>query len=192
MILAALGNPGKKYAHTRHNIAWRLVERLSFFGELSWEFRFNADFVRYQPGGGAGPVYILLPLTYMNLSGRSVNALMRFYKLDLSELLVIHDDIEMEFGVFGFKQGGGLGGHNGLRSVAASLGTRDFGRMRLGVSRPPDGDVSAYVLSDFHPEEAVVLPSILDAAAARLEAGLETPIPELASRHAKCLAGPDD
>jgi PTH1 family peptidyl-tRNA hydrolase len=94
-----------------------------------------------------------MPETYMNLSGDSVAELARFYQIGIDEVLVIHDELELPFGVFGFKMGGGLGGHNGLRSMEARFGTRDFARLRFGIGRPEHPDVAGYVLSDFSADE---------------------------------------
>ena len=187
MVIAALGNPGEQYAGSRHNIAWQLIEHLSFYSELEWQFKFNADFVLYRPAGSdTPPHYILLPLTYMNMSGKSVAALMRFYKLPLEDLLIVHDEIELEFGTFGFKLGGGLAGHNGLRSVSTHLESRNFSRLRLGVSRPTYGDVTGYVLGGFDGDEKAVLPTFLESAARILEDNLTTPLADLAAEFKKC------
>jgi PTH1 family peptidyl-tRNA hydrolase len=186
VIIAALGNPGEKYAGNRHNIAWQLIEQLSFYSDLEWEFKFNGDFSLYRPEGGDGSSHhILLPLTFMNLSGKSVAALMRFYKLSIEQLLVVHDEIELEFGTFGFKLGGGLAGHNGLRSITTHLGSRDFGRLRLGISRPATGEVTDYVLGDFDEDEKALLSTFLESAARVLEENLARPLADLASEFKK-------
>lgn len=170
-IIAALGNPGGQYRYTRHNIAWQMIENLSFFAELRWEQRFKGEFAVYRCGTGS--IYFIKPLTFMNLSGQSLAALVQFFKLDVPGLLVIHDDLEMDFGFAGFKRGGGLGGHNGLRSITSALGTRDFNRMRLGISRPPHPDITSYVLGAFSPDERILLPAYLEKAAQLLEQCLE-------------------
>jgi len=169
-LIVALGNPGQKYAFTRHNIAWQMLERFSFFNSLSWQTKFKGNYATYSIGGEN--VFLLKPQTYMNLSGESVQLLAHFFKIKFDEILVVHDDIELDFGVIGFKTGGGLAGHNGLRSVASSLGTRDFKRMRLGISRPTLGTVEAYVLNNFSDDEKAVLPIYLSKAAQLLEQSL--------------------
>lgn len=166
-LVAALGNPGAQYANTRHNIAWQMIENLSFFDELEWQEKFKGEFTRYQLNGET--VFFLAPLTFMNLSGQSIAALMNFYKIDPEQILVVHDELELDFGVIGFKRGGGLGGHNGLRSTVSCLGTRDFNRLRLGISRPSHRDITSYVLGPFSTEERIVLPTYLESAAKLLE-----------------------
>jgi PTH1 family peptidyl-tRNA hydrolase len=166
-LVAALGNPGPQYAFSRHNIAWLMIEYLSFFPELDWREKFKGEFARHRIGDE--PVFFLKPWTYMNLSGRSLVELMNFYKLEPEQVLVIHDELELDFGVAGFKRGGGLGGHNGLRSTASCLGTRDFNRLRLGISRPSHSDITSYVLGPFSEDEEAVLPSYLEEAAKILE-----------------------
>jgi PTH1 family peptidyl-tRNA hydrolase len=169
-LIVALGNPGQKYATTRHNIGWQLLEHLSFFNSLSWQTKFKGEYATHSISGEK--LFLLKPQTYMNLSGESVQPLSHFFKIKFDEIIVIHDDIELDFGITGFKTGGGLAGHNGLRSVANSLGTREFKRMRLGISRPPHGKVEAYVLSNFSEDEKIVLPTYLSKAAQLLEQSL--------------------
>jgi len=166
-LVVALGNPGQKYAFTRHSIAWQLLEHLSFCNSLSWQTKFKGEYSTHAIGGEE--ILFLKPQTYMNNSGESVQPLAHFFKIRFDEILLIHDDIELDFGVIGFKSGGGLAGHNGLRSVANLLGTRDFKRMRLGISRPLHGKVEAYVLSNFSDDEKIVLPTYLSKAANLLE-----------------------
>jgi len=166
-LVAALGNIGPQYAFSRHNIAWQMIGELSFYPDLHWQEKFKGEYAVYRFGDEA--VFFLKPWTYMNLSGQSVAALMNYYKLEPEEVLVIHDELELDFGVTGFKRGGGLGGHNGLRSTAACLGTRDFNRMRLGISRPSHGDITPYVLGPFSQDEEILLPTYLEEAAKLLE-----------------------
>lgn len=166
-LVAALGNPGPQYAFTRHNIAWQILEYLSFFAELDWQHKFRGEYAVYSLAGDK--IFFLKPLTYMNLSGRSVVDIFDFYKFSLEDLLVVHDDLELGFGVIGFKQGGGLAGHNGLRSIASCLGTRDFNRFRLGISRPSHPDITSYVLGPFSEDEEALLPTYLEEAAKFLE-----------------------
>ncbi len=166
-LVAALGNPGAQYERTRHNIAWQMIEMLSFFPQLDWHAKFNGEYSLYRFGEEV--VFFLKPLTFMNRSGQSLAALMNFYKLTPSEVLVIHDELELDFGTVSFKRGGGLGGHNGLRSTVASLGTPDFNRFRLGISRPPHRDITSYVLGPFSKEEQIMLPGYLEEAAKLLE-----------------------
>ncbi len=182
-LIAALGNPGQKYASTRHNIAWLLLEHLSFFPQLSWQSKFKGEYATHSINGET--VYFLKPQTYMNLSGESVQPLAHFLKIEPAEILVIHDDIELPFGVIGFKTNGGLAGHNGLRSIANKIGTRDFKRLRLGISRPTTGTVEAYVLSNFSAEEQSALPIYLGKAARLLEESLVADFDSMEQRYRK-------
>jgi PTH1 family peptidyl-tRNA hydrolase len=166
-LVMALGNPGAQYAATRHNIAWQMIEKLSFFDELDWQQKFKGEYSSTVIAGRKA--YFLAPLTYMNLSGQSLLPMMQFFKIPMEEVLVIHDELELDFGVLSFKQGGGLAGHNGLRSIADVLGTRDFKRLRLGISRPTHPDITSYVLGNFSPGEQAILPTYLEEAAKVLE-----------------------
>jgi PTH1 family peptidyl-tRNA hydrolase len=150
-VYAFLGNHGREHARNRHNVAWLFLESLPFYADLRWERKFKGSFAVHETP--AGRTWILRPETYMNLSGDSVAELLRFFQLAPSDLLAVHDELEIPFGSFGFKMGGGLGGHNGLRSLEARLGTRDFARLRLGIGRPDHPDVAGYVLSDFSAPE---------------------------------------
>jgi PTH1 family peptidyl-tRNA hydrolase len=165
-LFAFLGNFGREYSKNRHNVAWQFLESLPFYNELRWERKFKGRFAIRE--SDAGRAWILLPETYMNLSGDSAAELMRFYQIEPPELLAIHDDLEMPFGFVGLKMGGGLGGHNGLRSLEARLGTRDYARLRFGIGRPEHPDIAGYVLSDFSPEERGILAESIFPTAARL------------------------
>ncbi len=156
-----LGNPGEKYSGTRHNMGWMISECCQFLQQLSWVKKFKGVYAVQVFNGER--VYFLKPLTYMNKSGDSVQELLHFFKIKPEELLVVYDDIELDFGYLDVKKGGGLGGHNGLKSIAQRLGTRDFYRFRIGVSRPAEGeDVSAYVLGGFKPDEKKDLPLVIE------------------------------
>jgi peptidyl-tRNA hydrolase, PTH1 family len=165
-LYAFLGNYGREYSGNRHNVAWQFLESLPFYGELHWERKFKGRYATHETE--AGRAWILMPETYMNLSGDSAAELMRFFQIVPGELLAIHDELEMAFGSFGLKYGGGLGGHNGLRSLEARLGTRDFARMRFGIGRPDYDDIAGYVLSDFSREEREALNSAIFPAAAKV------------------------
>ncbi|HET7838344.1 MAG TPA: aminoacyl-tRNA hydrolase [Rectinemataceae bacterium] len=167
-LYAFLGNHGREYHGNRHNVAWLFLESLPFYDELRWERKFKGRHaVRETP---AGRTWILMPETFMNLSGDAVAELMRFHQIEPAEVLAVHDEIEMGFGLFGFKMGGGLGGHNGLRSLEARLGTRDFARLRIGVGRPEHPDIADYVLSNFTKAERELLEtSVFPKAATALE-----------------------
>ncbi len=168
-LYAFLGNYGREYSSNRHNVAWLFLESLPWYGELRWDRKFKGKHATRETPEGR--VFYLMPETYMNLSGDSAAELMRFHKIGSDELLAVHDELEMAFGSFGLKLGGGLGGHNGLRSLEARLGTRDFARLRFGIGRPDHDDVAGYVLSDFSAAEREALAaSVFPAAAKALEA----------------------
>lgn len=168
VLMAFLGNPGREYAQTRHNMAWMVADRLSALTGVSWQSKFNGRYAKAVLGGDQR--ICLRPETFMNLSGQSVRAALQFFKASPESLLVVHDDLELQFGELAYKWGGGLGGHNGLRSIADQLGTRDFYRLRLGIGRPVHGTPSDHVLGRFSKDESAVLPLILDRAADLLEA----------------------
>lgn len=182
-LIALLGNPGREYAATRHNAAWLLAERLSFGSSLAWQEKFKGFYASFRDAGRL--VYLLKPDTYMNLSGEAVQKLLAFFKIGTDELLVVHDEIELPFGTVSMRLGGGLGGHNGLKSVASSLGTRDFYRFRIGVSRPKHGDVASYVLSRFSGEEEPLLDDYLRRAASLVEEALKKDPAKAAASYGK-------
>lgn len=150
-LIVGLGNPGRKYDGTRHNIGFRTLRRLASRYRLSLsQSKFDGV---YTTGRIAGSDVLLLePHTYMNKSGKSVQAACSFYGIAASDTVVLHDDIDLSAGQIKIKDGGGHGGHNGLRDIIAKTGDRDFTRIRLGVGRPEHGDVTNYVLSRFDDE----------------------------------------
>lgn len=151
-LFSFLGNPGSQYRKTRHNFAWLVLENCSFFPDLSWKSKFKSDTALLEYPGENRKVF-LKPKTFMNNSGECVQEAAGYYKIPPAEILVVHDDVELPFGRFALRLGGGLAGHNGLRSVAERLGTREFYRLRLGVGRPARGDTASYVLGRFSPQE---------------------------------------
>jgi peptidyl-tRNA hydrolase, PTH1 family len=156
LLVAGLGNPGREYAGNRHNVGWLVVDELARRHDGSWRSKFDGKLAEIRIDGHK--VALLKPETYMNESGRAVGAAMRFFKLEPDSLLVVHDESDLESGRLQARLGGGLAGHNGLRSVASRLGTPDFLRLRVGVGRPGRGDQRAladYVLADFEPDEDV-------------------------------------
>lgn len=153
-LLVFLGNPGNEYARTRHNLAWMVLESISFYGELDWNSKFKSRFAKLQ----SLDAVILRPQTFMNKSGEAVAAAMKFFRIVADDVIVIHDELELPFGCIQLKKGGGAGGHNGLRSIIGLLGTADFYRFRLGISRPPARmGVASWVLGRFSVEEEAVL-----------------------------------
>jgi PTH1 family peptidyl-tRNA hydrolase len=153
LLVAGLGNPGREYERTRHNAGWMAVDEVARRTDASFRSKFSGRLAETRLKDAR--IALLKPETYMNESGRSIGAALRFFKLSPEELLVVHDDVDLEPGRLQARVGGGLAGHNGLRSIAQSLGTQDFLRLRIGVGRPGRGDrrsVSDYVLSPFEDE----------------------------------------
>ena len=183
VLVVALGNPGNQYETTRHNIAWQMVEYLPFYNDLVWKQKFRGEYASISIDDRK--VFFLEPQTYMNRSGLSLLPIMQFYKIEMEEVLVIHDELGLDFGVLGFKEGGGLAGHNGLRSVTDCLGTRDFKRMRLGISRPTHSDITSYVLGNFSNDEQSVLPFYLEEAAKLLEVCLREDFDSMVKKYRK-------
>ena len=156
LLVAGLGNPGREYDRTRHNVGWMVIDELARRHEGSFRSKFDGQLSEVRLDGLR--VALLKPETYMNISGKSISAAGRFFKVEPESLLIVHDDVDLEAGRLQTRAGGGLAGHNGLRSIASALGTQDFLRLRVGVGRPGRGDrrpVADYVLSPFSPEENV-------------------------------------
>jgi PTH1 family peptidyl-tRNA hydrolase len=153
LLVAGLGNPGREYERTRHNVGWMVVDELARRVDASFRSKFNGRLAEARLDQQR--LALLEPETYMNESGRSIGAALRFFKVAPTELLVVHDDVDLEPGRLQAREGGGLAGHNGLRSIAQALGSQDFLRLRIGVGRPGRGDrrpVADYVLSPFEDE----------------------------------------
>lgn len=178
-LVAFLGNHGREYEKTRHNVAWFFCDSLPFSSKISWQKKFKGEFASVTPEQisqwaaefniltkkDGTPVlvneelpphiYFLRPLTYMNLSGESIIEVANFYKIKPEEILVLHDELELNFGFVSLKFSGGLGGHNGLRSTKSVLNTADFFRLRFGIGRPSNQNIGIadYVLSRFSQDE---------------------------------------
>jgi len=162
-----LGNPGRDYDGTRHNIGIMVAKQLANKHAFSWSDKWNSSLA--SPVIHSTKLHLLLPGTYMNRSGEPARALCDFFKISPSNLLVLHDDLETPFGSIRLRLGGGAAGHNGLRSLDTQLGTKDYYRLKIGIGRPVRGDVSSFVLSRFSSDEEIVLPLILDSAVSILE-----------------------
>jgi len=178
-LFVGLGNPGSQYEETRHNIGFKIIDKLvddlkardisktSFHGKL------------YRTSN----TLFLKPTTFMNLSGKSVQPVKHFFKVELDNIIVIHDDIDIPFGAVRFKKGGGHGGHNGLRSIDSFL-TKDYIRVRVGVGKPEHkSQVVDYVLHDFSLEESKVLKTLISHVASSCEVLLETELNEVKSKY---------
>jgi len=154
-----LGNPGTEYRNTRHNAGRIIAGAFTASFSLSWQKKFKGLYAQLIKDGRK--IHLLQPETFMNRSGESLKPCMDFFNIMPEEILVVHDEIELPFGYIDIKKGGGLGGHNGLRSIVQHIGTRDFYRFRIGVSKPQFGDVAGYVLSNFSKEEKSDLEKII-------------------------------
>ena len=154
LLVVGLGNPGREHAGNRHNVGFMVCDELARRHGGSFRGKFSGQLADVRLEGAR--VSLLKPETYMNESGRSVQPAAAFYKLPADEIVVVHDEGDLDLGRIQARLGGGLAGHNGLRSIARSLGTQDFLRVRVGVGRPERGDprpLADYVLSDFEPHD---------------------------------------
>jgi PTH1 family peptidyl-tRNA hydrolase len=185
-LVAFLGNPGREYSRNRHNAGRLLAERLPFYGGLGWQKKYKGLYAVYEGAPLERRVHFIMPETYMNLSGESVLAAASFFKIKADAILIVHDELELAPGFASFKFSGGLGGHNGLRSMKASFGTADFWRLRIGIGRPGSrlpgqggnpaknsDDIAGWVLSDFSAGEMDILSPVLDAGALALVQALQ-------------------
>ena len=185
-LVAFLGNYGKEYEKTRHNVSWYFEDSLPFAGKLSWQNKFKCEIASFTPQElsqwacdtkicskkdgspvlvpeeSPSHIYFLKPLTYMNLSGDSIIEVTNFYKIQPSEIMVVHDELELEPGFVSLKWSGGLGGHNGLRSTKAVLNTPDFFRLRFGIGRPDNDNIGVadWVLSRFTAEQQELMQNV--------------------------------
>ena len=164
-LIIGLGNPGKRYEHTRHNVGFMVLEKLASRVEIDLKQKsFNAVWGKGNIHGKN--VLLAKPQTFMNLSGTAVRQLQSFFKTDISNLIVIHDDLDLPFGAIRLKEGGGTAGHKGLASIETNLGTSDFIRVRLGIGKPVDKSrIEGYVLEPFRKEEQEPLPEVIERAA---------------------------
>ena len=200
-LVAFLGNYGREYEKTRHNVAWIFESSLSFASRLSWQSKFKGNYAYMElsdlvnhwadkqilskkdgspviiPEEAPSRIYFLKPETYMNLSGESIIEIANFFKIKPEETLIVHDELELPLGTVSFKWSGGLGGHNGLRSTKAVFNTADFWRLRFGLSKPEGRDIASYVLSAFSEDEQIVLSQIFPQAEVLLAKALTSKDP---------------
>ncbi len=184
-LIVGLGNPGAKYANTRHNAGWMALDAFArkhgvdfsrngyhgVYGELKW-----------QPTGEK--VILLKPLTYMNLSGRSVAPAAHFYKATPRDVLVVYDDLDLQPGTMRLRPKGSAGGHNGMKSIIQELGTQDFPRLRIGIGRPAPGwEVVDWVLAPFGPDDAAAIAQVLPRAVEAMECFLSEGIVTAMNKH---------
>jgi peptidyl-tRNA hydrolase, PTH1 family len=185
-LVAGLGNPGREYARSRHNAGALALDELATRMSVSFKRHKSGCFVAEGELSNER-VVLARPISYMNESGRPLRAVASFYKIDAGQIVVLHDEIDIPFGDVRIKSGGGTAGHNGLKSIVAHLGTQDFTRVRIGVSRPPSSrGATGHVLGDFSAAEREALPAVLDLAADAVErildVGVERAMNELNTR----------
>ncbi|NRD77471.1 aminoacyl-tRNA hydrolase [Bacillus sp. BRMEA1] len=174
-MIVGLGNPGKQYEQTRHNIGFEVID------ELSRRFNIPLNQAKFKGIYGIGfyngvKVLLLKPLTYMNLSGESIGAVLDYYQIEIEDIVVIYDDLDLPVGKIRLRQKGSSGGHNGIKSTVAHLGTQEFNRIRIGIDRPQPGmSVPDYVLGRFRQEEYVPLQEAVKKSTDACEAWLEKP-----------------
>ncbi len=183
-LVVGLGNPGSKYLLTRHNIGFMAVDAfLTSTGQPSYKTEKKA--VTYHMQLDDQKIIFAQPQTYMNLSGQSVQGLAEFYKIKPQNIIVIHDEIDQDFGVIRIQTKRGHGGHNGIRDINEKLGSNDYIRVRLGVGRPanPKMDVAAYVLQNFSKEEQDYLPDFLNKSSDAIESIIFDGFPKASSTH---------
>lgn len=172
-LLVGLGNPGAQYERNRHNIGFLAVDEIARRHNFG-PFRQKFNGLISEGNIDGEKVLLLKPQTFMNRSGESVGPAAHFHKVGVQDVVVVHDDLDLDFGAVRIKQGGGHGGHNGLRSLIANLGSPDFLRVRVGIGRPSGGrEVTGYVLGGFDPAEAQELPEVLERAADALRCVLQ-------------------
>lgn len=174
-----LGNPGAKYELNRHNAGFLVVDQFASKWDLSWKTsKWKADIAEGSVNGEK--VILVKPLTFMNLSGEAVRALMDYYKLALHDLIVIYDDLDTEFGKLRIRYKGSAGGHNGMKSMIQHLSTNEFKRIRFGISRPPAGQpIVPYVLSDFAHGQTKQLEEMMEIAIEAMESMLQEPFDQV-------------
>ncbi len=181
-LIVGLGNPGPRYAWTRHNLGFLVVAELS----RRWDLPMNRESLDASWGqgrAGGAPVALAQPATYMNLSGKAVAALLKYFRLTPADLVVIHDDLDVPLGRLKIVDKGGPGGHRGVMSIMAALDTEEFLRIKLGIGRPPAPvPAEAYVLSRFAPEEEETVAALVERAADALDTLLSSGLDEARTR----------
>lgn len=182
-LIVGLGNPGADYAKTRHNAGFLLVEKLAAQWKSAWknERKFQARVSRTERDGKT--ILLAEPQTFMNLSGESVGALVRFYHLPPERILVVVDDADLPLGEIRLRPGGGAGGHHGLESVMQHLGSREYARLRIGIGRKDESrQITGHVLGRFSPDESGLLEKVLERAGSQLECWLNAGIQKAMSQ----------
>jgi peptidyl-tRNA hydrolase, PTH1 family len=193
-LIVGLGNPGAKYARTRHNIGFQLLERLAEKWRVNWsvEKKFQASVARATRNGSQ--VILAQPQTFMNASGEAAGALAGFYRAPAKAILVAVDDADLPLGELRLRASGSSGGHHGLESVEQHLGTREFARLRMGIGRTADGrrEITGYVLAPFSEAEAALVEAVLKAAAGQVECWLDAGIEKAMNQFNGIVKVPDN
>lgn len=181
-LIVGLGNPGKQYENTRHNIGFQVIDELCKQLHVSLDKeKFKSLYCVEQIKGEK--VILLKPLTYMNLSGEAVQAIMNYYQIDIDDLLVIYDDLDLPVGKIRLRQKGSAGGHNGMKSIISHLGSQQFNRIRIGIDHPKSGmSVSNYVLSKFTKDETVEMEHVVKKCADACEQWLDQPFLQIMNK----------
>lgn len=181
-LVVGLGNPGPKYERNRHNVGFMLVDALAERWDApSFRDKFKARFAKTE--FRRDDVLLLEPLTYMNLSGESVQRAMQFFKVSLEQVIVVHDELDVPFGELRVKVGGGTAGHNGLKSIVQHCGGNGFIRVRIGVGRPRSGSTEGHVLGDFPASDRAELPDVLDKAASAVQTIITRGVPAAMNKY---------
>jgi PTH1 family peptidyl-tRNA hydrolase len=167
-IIAGLGNPGEKYSYTRHNIGFMVISELSDRFKINSSYKFDGLIGDFFFGGEK--IIIFQPMKYMNKSGQPIYKVLDYFQIEAEDLLVIHDDLDLELGKMRFKQNGGSGGHNGIKSIINNLGTDNFKRLKIGIDRPPENiPVPDFVLTTFRGQEKEISKKVVEEAASAVE-----------------------
>ncbi len=148
-LIVGLGNPGKEYKNTRHNVGFMVLD--NYLGKVKWKTKMEAYY--YEEESNGERVIFIKPLTYMNLSGMAVSKIVNFYKIDIKDILVIQDDLDMAFGTYKVKRNSSSGGHNGIKSIISELKSEEFARLKVGIDKNSQIPVDRYVLTKFSDEE---------------------------------------
>ena len=167
-VIAGLGNPGEKYAKTRHNIGFMVTAELAERFNINSSYKFDGLIGDFFFGGEK--IIIFQPMKYMNKSGQPIVKLLDYFQIEAKDLLVIHDDLDLDLGKMRFRQNGSSGGHNGIKSIINNLGTKEFRRLKIGIGRPPENiPVPDFVLTTFQGEEKKISEQIVEEAASAVE-----------------------
>ncbi len=177
-IVVGLGNPGKEYANTRHNIGWYCLDK--FLGDVDWTKKFNSAI--YETNINGEKYIFVKPLTYMNLSGDAVGEFARYFKIDHNDILIIQDDLDLEFATIKLKYKSSAGGHNGMKSIISCLGTDEVPRLKIGISHDRSMDTKDYVLHNFSKAELEKLDSIMPTVKKIVETFIKSDINECMSK----------